>query len=138
ASVHLLTNAALATPAAADVARKRLSVLQDFLTLDQTRAQHELLGPAVDRQDRGERFVALVSALRFERDPATCAAVLAEVEPAWHDTTRRIVLPQLSLLPKARVTAVPVQVYRDAALTATQARDVDLANLGAAEAAFRK
>lgn len=137
ASVHFLTNAALAAPAVAEVARKRLTVLQDYLTLDQVRAQHELLGPAVDRQDRGERFVALVSALRFERDPATCAAVLAEVEPAWHDSTRRLVLPQLSWLPKARVTAVPVQVYRDAALTATQARDVDLATLRAAEDALR-
>lgn len=130
---------ALALPVVDPTVRSaRLRALRRFVDLSQVRVEHQSLGPVKDRKERAERMLALVTALRWTQDPATCAAVLLEVEPAWHDAQRAPVLAEFAAIPTRRVSAIPVQVYRDAALTATQSRDSSQGALGSAETAVRR
>lgn len=118
-SVRRLLTIALAEPADPETRRRRLRSLDEHIGLAEVRAEHQALGPALDKNDRGDRCLALASALRQEHDPATCAAVLEEIEPVWHDQRRTRALAELALLPRRLLHLIPVQTYRDAALTAT-------------------
>ncbi|WP_437905482.1 hypothetical protein WME95_45550 [Sorangium sp. So ce327] len=138
ASVTRLTAAALSPPVDPDTRRKRLQALEKHLDLAQLRSEHEALGVATDRGERAARMVALVRSLRRGADPATCASVLAEVEPAWHGSSRHLVMAELAQLSDRQVSEIPVQTYRDALLTTVQSRDSNATTLAQAERAVHK
>ncbi|WP_437763215.1 hypothetical protein WME77_34955 [Sorangium sp. So ce764] len=138
ASVTPLTAAALSPPVDPDTRRKRLRAIEKHLDLAQLRSEHEALGAARDRGERAARMVALVRSLRRGADPATCASVLAEVEPAWHGPSRHLVMAELAQLSDRQVSEIPVQTYRDALLTTVQSRDSNATTLAQAERAVHK
>ncbi|WP_438040410.1 hypothetical protein [Sorangium sp. So ce128] len=138
ASVTRLTAAALIPPVDPETRRKRLKALEKHLDLAQLRSEHEALGVARDRGERAARMVALVRSLRRGADPATCASVLAEVEPAWHGSSRHLVMAELAQLSDRQVSEIPVQTYRDALLTTVQSRESNATTLAQAERAVHK
>ncbi|WP_437954383.1 hypothetical protein WME76_22575 [Sorangium sp. So ce119] len=138
ASVTRLTAAALTPPVDPDTRRKRLQAIEKHLDLAQLRSEHEALGAARDRGERAARMVALVRSLRRGADPATCASVLVEVEPAWHGPSRHLVMVELAQLSDRQVSEIPVQTYRDALLTTVQSRESNATTLAQAERAVRK
>ncbi|WP_437589220.1 hypothetical protein [Sorangium sp. So ce1000] len=138
ASVTRLTAAALIPPVDPDTRRKRLQAIEKHLDLAQLRSEHEALGAARDRGERAARMVALVRSIRRGADPATCASVLAEVEPAWHGSSRHLVMAELAQLPDHQVSEIPVQTYRDAVLTTVQSRESNATTLAQAERAVHK
>ncbi|WP_437574869.1 hypothetical protein [Sorangium sp. So ce887] len=138
ASVTRLTAAALIPPVDPDTRRKRLQAIEKHLDLAQLRSEHEALGAAKDRGERAARMVALVRSLRRGADPATCASVLAEVEPAWHGPSRHLVMAELTQLSDRQVSEIPVQTYRDALLTTVQSRESNATTLAQAERAVHK
>ncbi|WP_437854622.1 hypothetical protein [Sorangium sp. So ce363] len=138
ASVTRLTAAALSPPVDPDTRRKRLQAIEKHLDLAQLRSEHEALGAARDRGERAARMVALVRSLRRGADPATCASVLAEVEPAWHGSSRHLVMAELAQLSDRQVSEIPVQTYRDALLTTVQSRESNATTLAQAERAVHK
>ncbi|MDC0679103.1 hypothetical protein [Sorangium atrum] len=138
ASVARLTAASLSPPVDPDTRRKRLQAIEKHLDLAQLRSEHEALGAARDRGERAARMVALVRSLRRGADPATCASVLAEVEPAWHGSSRHLVMAELAQLSDRQVSEIPVQTYRDALLTTVQSRESNATTLAQAERAVHK
>ncbi|WP_437278111.1 hypothetical protein WME90_43960 [Sorangium sp. So ce375] len=138
ASVTRLMAAALIPPVDPDTRRKRLQAIEKHLDLAQLRSEHEALGAARDRGERAARMVALVRSLRRGADPATCASVLAEVEPAWHGSSRHLVMAELAQLSDRQVSEIPVQTYRDALLTTVQSRESNATTLAHAERAVHK